>query len=63
MGTRLNEETSAEVLSWGDVMLSPSQSGSKNLSEKGSDPLEAIRFHWFFLLAGEGQTPFQTGSK
>ncbi len=37
--------------------------GTKSLSEKGSDPLEAIRFHWFFLLTGEGQTPFRTGSK
>jgi len=31
----------------------------KSLSEKGSDPLEASRFLWFFSLAGEGQTPFR----
>ena len=38
----------------------------KSLSEKGPDPpdpLEASRFHGFSCLAGEGQTPFRTGSK
>lgn len=30
-----------------------------SLSEKGSDPLEANRFHLLFCLAGEGQTPFR----
>jgi len=35
----------------------------ESLSEKGSDPLEASRFHWFFGLAGEGQTPFRIGSE
>jgi len=34
----------------------------KSLSEKGSDPLEASRFHWLFCLAGEGQAPFRIGS-
>jgi len=29
----------------------------------GADPLEAIRFHWVFGLAGESQTPFRIGSK
>ena len=30
---------------------------------KGSDPLEATRFQGVFVVAGEGQTPFRTGSK
>ncbi len=43
--------------------IAPSTALSENMSEKGSDPLEAIRFHWLFLLAREGQTPFRTGSE
>jgi len=39
------------------------QSIAKSLSEKGSDPLEASRFHRVFGHAGEGQTPFRMGSK
>ena len=35
----------------------------ESLSEKGSDPLEATLFYWFFGLAGEGQTPFRIGSE
>ena len=35
---------------------------AQSLSEKGSDPLEASRFHWFLDRAGEGQTPFRIGS-
>ncbi len=34
-----------------------------DLTEKGSDPLKASRFHFVNVLAGEGQTPFRTGSK
>ncbi len=39
------------------------QTAAKSLSKKGSDPLEASRFHSVFVLAGEGLTPFRTGSK
>ena len=34
----------------------------QSLSEKGADPLEATRFQGDFVVAGEGQTPFRTGS-
>jgi len=37
--------------------------GAQRLSEKGSDPLAASRFHWVFGLAGEGQTPFRIGAQ
>ncbi len=36
---------------------------SESPSEKGSDPLEAAEFHEFFVVAGEGQTPFRMGSR
>ena len=36
---------------------------SESPSEKGSDPLEAAEFHEFFVVAGEGQTPFRIGSR
>ena len=35
---------------------------SESPSEKGSDPLEVAEFHEFFVVAGEGQTPFRKGS-
>jgi len=42
--------------------VKPSAS-TESLSEKGSDPLEANRFHGFLDRAGEGQTPFRIGSE
>ncbi len=33
------------------------------MSEKGADPLEETRLADIFVVAGEGQTPFRTGSK
>ena len=35
----------------------------QSLSEKGADPLEATRFQGDFVVSGEGQTPFRTGSQ
>jgi len=36
---------------------------TESRSEKGSDPSEESRFHWFLGRAGEGQTPFRIGSE
>jgi hypothetical protein len=47
-------------------VLAPSAHGFSDrflVSEKGSDPLEASPFYWFYGLTGEGQTPFRIGSK
>ncbi len=33
-----------------------------SVAEKGADPLEATRLANIFVVAGEGQAPFRTGS-
>ncbi len=44
-------------------MLQDGLNVTKSQPGKGSDPLEASHFHCVSGLAGEGQTPFRTGSK